>query len=102
MTSIQSQIDAVLDRLDPDVSYRVYTTSSTTSEPVEYVTREDFRMRPSHLKSIAWLLAIRDPIRISFDTDDTTSTDCTFSLPSSETRLKPKIGRWRRPILSMF
>jgi hypothetical protein len=79
MTSVQ--IDGMLDRLDPNVSYRVYVTYNTGTESVECVTRQDFRMRQSHLKSISWLLAIRNPIKISFDSDEHASVD--FTVPIS-------------------
>jgi len=62
-----SRVEALLDELDQLVSYRVYVTSASGSEPTEVATRVDFRMLPSQLKIIAWFLVIRDPVEITFE-----------------------------------
>ena len=99
MTFTIFQIDKVLDRLDPDISYRVYLTYYTGTKSVECVTREDFRMRPTHLKSLSWLLAIRNPVELSFDSDKTELVN--FSLPM-EVPVRPKIGRRMSKLRSLF
>lgn len=60
------KIDALLDGLDQDRSYRIYILSDTTSQPVECMTRTDFRLSPAQIKCLTWLLVIRNPTRIMF------------------------------------
>jgi hypothetical protein len=86
MPSIADQIETGLDDLDEKVPYRMYMTYRSGSPPIEFVTRKDFHLLPSHLKSISWLLAIRKPIQISFDSDVVASTK-TISLVNKSRRI---------------
>ena len=74
-----SQIESTIETLDKHASYRVYITYSPETVPVEFVTHENFRMLPSHLKTMSWLLAIRNPVKISFESKKLGSTEVILS-----------------------
>ena len=61
-----SQIESTLDGLDPCTLWRVYLSYSPDATPVEVFTRSGFQMLPSHLKSLSWLLAAPNPLKIVF------------------------------------
>ena len=70
-----SQIESTLDGLDPGTIWRVYLSYSLDAAPVEVFTQSGFQMLPSHLKSLSWLLAAPNPLKIVF-CSETHSIDC--------------------------
>jgi hypothetical protein len=89
-----SQIESTIDKLAEHTSCRVYITYSHDSTPVEFMTHKDFRMLPFHIKQMSWLLAIRNLVKIVFESTEMGSTEVVLS--TLQTDKKKRQIRWSR------
>ena len=91
-TDCISQIESTIESLDQQESCRVYITYSHETPPVEFVTHQHFRMLPSHIKTMSWLLAIRNPVKISFESHTLGPTELILSTKMQDTKQKTRIS----------
>ena len=91
-TDYMSQIESTIESLDQQASCRVYITYSHETLPVEFITHQEFRMLPSHIKTMSWLLAIKNPVKISFESHQSGSTEVMLSSTIQDTKQKTRVG----------
>ena len=76
MSNSVALIEATLDGLDPCTTWRVYITYKPDATPVKVFIYSESGMLPSHLKSLSWLLAVRNPVKIIFRSSGMESAEC--------------------------
>ena len=76
MSHFVSLIESTIDGLDPQAMCRVYIKYTNNTQPVQAILYSESGMLPSHLKSLAWLLALHNPVKIVFRSQNMEYTEC--------------------------
>jgi hypothetical protein len=99
MSHFVSLIESTIDGLDPHAMCRVYIKYTNNTQPVEAILFSESGMLPSHLKSLAWLLALHNPVKIVFRSQDMGSTECLL-VPLPERKEVTRVSFFRKSTTS--